>query len=462
MQLDLVIAVWGDWHLDALERATLPTCLAPGNLPALARRHDCRLRIFTRRADRARIEAMPALARIRATMPVEVVAMTKSADVAAPFHLQWWRAAGTDAAERGAMVINLPPDVIFPEGCLVNLCEPLGQGKKAVLAPPQLRVVSETVLPAIAGLIDERGAAALSAHDTVGMGMRHLHPLFAQVVDGNPHGRPGIEFLWPVADEGFLLCQTAREIIAYDPARCTVSERFLEESMEDLAEFHVSASAEDTFFLSLAPLMKDFGLLLPDFPVTAKFLARWSTHPDNDTPLSRVLPRILVRLAARPPTPQRWREAEGTAMAWVDSYFAWRDVYRVWRDGKAAGCVKAGEIIGLAASVIDLAALFPCREAATVFLPADTAFGPDAQAALRPLLATGAEADLARLLRAHVAAGDLPPPAGAGAVEVETLDRTKRRLLRRADGTLSIGDIGVRDPMQIGRVRVYVVDKLLG
>jgi hypothetical protein len=323
MRVELVIAVWGKWHIDTLTAVMLPTSLSPRNLPSLSSKYDCRLRVFTRAQDVAVLQRLAGFKYVGELMPVEFVAATDSESIPAPVHLEWWHRASQEAARNGSMILNLPPDVVFPDGCIVNLCRPLEMGKAAVLAPPQLRVVSESIVPDFEQRRQSSSIIAISPAEAVELGRRHLHPLFGEVVADCPHGRPGIEFLWPVGDQGFLLCQTTREIIACNPRRCFLTEKFLGSTLDSLTDVHMSRSADDTFFLSLAPLMKDFGLVLQELPMVyasgqryaaveppapragsprsqgadASHLAR---HGDHRSPMARRLRLLARRLSSLP------------------------------------------------------------------------------------------------------------------------------------------------------------------
>jgi len=460
LRIDLIVAVWGDWHIMALEQAALPTYLSSGNFPALVHRYDCRLRVFTRRADVARLNRMDGLRRTAELMPLEIIVASEDEQVPPHFHLKWWHQATECAVARNAKMLTLQPDCLFAEGCLVNLCVPLEHGKKAVLAPPQLRVVSETILRELQG-IDKNGVISLSPYEIVSLGMRHLHPLFGEVIAGCPVGRPGIEFLWPVDDEGFVLCQTTREIMGLDPARCEVTEVFLESAIEELSDVHVSSTSNDIFYLSLGPLMKDFDQVLPQFPVTSKFLARWSTHQQNDSRLSRSLAHQLVRLEAKETTSHRWDQVIGEARQWVSDYYCWRDVYHVWAASRARGCRRAGELIGLAAHVLDMPRLVPCDGPLTVFIPSDRAIEALEPGRLAGYVALGCEARLQQLIMQHITKGrQQTPPVGRKATVVSLGGRPV--VLERNDaGELAANGVAAQEPYSVDNIDIIILNTVL-
>ncbi len=57
--------VWGDAYLDALFTYCLPSLLAPGNLPAVARDREIIFDFYTRERDRPRIDSHPSVVAVK-------------------------------------------------------------------------------------------------------------------------------------------------------------------------------------------------------------------------------------------------------------------------------------------------------------------------------------------------------------------------------------------------------------
>jgi len=199
-QVDFLVSVWGDWHLEMLERVMLPSFLCQANLPTLLRTCDARLSVFTRRSDEARIQALPGFRRLARLLPCEVHVGTEDAEPDASQHITWWHGASRAARQRGACVIVLHPDVLWSAGSIPNILQALVRGNHAVLMPPNLRVVSETLLPELAQRAEApQGLLSVAPNDLVRLGVRHLHPLSALALDGSRDSLPALEHLWPVA-----------------------------------------------------------------------------------------------------------------------------------------------------------------------------------------------------------------------------------------------------------------------
>src|SRR6516164_8204503 len=91
--------VWGPWHTGVFLDVNLTSLLAPGNLAAFAQKHDVSYRIFTSKNDDARIA--------------------------------------------GAMILLIPPDVVWSNGAFGHIADIAALGKKAIFMT-YMRVVSET------------------------------------------------------------------------------------------------------------------------------------------------------------------------------------------------------------------------------------------------------------------------------------------------------------------------------
>src|SRR5258708_5560378 len=95
----IVTAVWGDWHLHAYLNVNLPTLLAPRNLPSLIERHRVTYEIYTRSADLGRLRNSDGFRRLAMLLPVKVrtVRQRKLSDPIAA-HVEIWRKAVGKAA----------------------------------------------------------------------------------------------------------------------------------------------------------------------------------------------------------------------------------------------------------------------------------------------------------------------------------------------------------------------------
>ena len=137
----MVTAVWGDWHINAHVTVNLPTLLAHGNLPELARRCEVTYRVYTRRSDVVRLMASSMMQEVSRLMPLEVETLSEERLTNPIAAHQWaWGQAIRDAKESDRFILFLPPDVAWADGSFTGIADLLEAGKKAVLMT-YLRVV---------------------------------------------------------------------------------------------------------------------------------------------------------------------------------------------------------------------------------------------------------------------------------------------------------------------------------
>ena len=118
----MTTAVWGDWHISAHLGINLPTLLAAGNLPVLARRCQMTYRLYTRPSDVWRLTASPVMQEIARLMQVEVETLSEDrlADPIAAH--QWaWEQAQNAARATGQFILFLPPDVAWADGSFASI-----------------------------------------------------------------------------------------------------------------------------------------------------------------------------------------------------------------------------------------------------------------------------------------------------------------------------------------------------
>src|SRR5258708_4181263 len=252
--------VWGPWHTSVFLDVNLPSLLASGNLEAFAKRHRVTYRIQTSHEDVARIEASPAYVRAKDLVDCRVIGRTipRSIDPIAMHHMLW-RAGIEDARRAGAMVLLVPPDVIWSSNAFGNVAELVASGKTAIFMT-YVRVVSETAVDAVrarfrhptTGIIDAPSRALVQ------LAMDHIHPLTLTYVRDSPNFPVHPEFiLWPVEREGYLMRVLVREMFAYDPRQYDLNEQALLAHRPAADDVHYITDSDELFSLSLAPFEKD-------------------------------------------------------------------------------------------------------------------------------------------------------------------------------------------------------------
>lgn len=189
MKFRLVSAIWGADFVDAFVRLTLPTLLAPGNLPTLCARHSVVYTIYTTKEDAERITAAPVFRKIAAVCPVNIsLFSTEEID---PNHFgshdDLWQRSVDLARRNREILFFIIPDILYGDGTLTNWARRFEEGYKAVYSPgPQ--VVLETIYDEVdAQFPNAADGVVIDAGRLREMLFRHMHPIPIMMDRNSPH-----------------------------------------------------------------------------------------------------------------------------------------------------------------------------------------------------------------------------------------------------------------------------------
>lgn len=201
----LVTAVWGRRFVERFLTSTLPSILAPRNLPALADGEEVEYRIFTRAADIPHIEASPLFSKLAAFVAVRfetidsVVASAKY-DRLAQIH----RLGLEGTAEADIGVVFLTPDAVWANGTLAAVrTVALAGYDAAVMDGP--RVVRGPFAAEISSRFGANEILSIAPRELMEMSVRHIHSNESAWHWGSDwlHDAP-FQLHWPVPGEGMV------------------------------------------------------------------------------------------------------------------------------------------------------------------------------------------------------------------------------------------------------------------
>jgi hypothetical protein len=181
--VEVLLPVWGPRHIEQFLETSLPTLLAPGNVPALADKLPCGFVLMTRSSDAERIRRHPLWQRLGEVCEAQVRAiddLISEGNHAVTLTLAYERAIrAAGAAMRDTCFILLVADYLLSDGSLAAVLARVEAGASAVLTgTPQ--VVSEDALRWMREQVRDRsGAVALPARTLMRWSLGHLHPATA-------------------------------------------------------------------------------------------------------------------------------------------------------------------------------------------------------------------------------------------------------------------------------------------
>jgi len=210
LRVRLLIPIWGYKYIDLFCSAGLPSLLAPGNIPVLARETECEVIFLTTAASVPAFEAHPAYRRLCgycATSFIPIDDIVDLANYGVTLTLAFARGIQSLGTRQiGTYFIFLNADFILSSDALTMLLAYLRKGYGAVLAP-SLRCNEEDVRPKLARIIDRDGQVLdLRSRPLVALVLQHLHPTAMASIVNRPlfHHAAANQFLWE-ADERTLV-----------------------------------------------------------------------------------------------------------------------------------------------------------------------------------------------------------------------------------------------------------------
>jgi hypothetical protein len=254
-----VTAVWGDAYIRRFAALSLPSFLAPGNIPVLAEATELEVVIMTRRDDFERFGAYLAFRRLRTICPVRFVAIDDLVTTGV-YGVTLTLAYARAVIECGKAMLDthfvfMNADFVLADGSLRALSRHILAGRSIVLGP-SFRATAEAVEPQLDTVVDRAlGVLAIPPRQLATLSMAHPHPTtIAKIVNqGFCHSSHPNQFFWQVDDATllgryyliFMLCLKPERII--DEINCFCDYSFIPEMCPSSDE--VAMDDSDEFFM---------------------------------------------------------------------------------------------------------------------------------------------------------------------------------------------------------------------
>ncbi|MGD0091022.1 MAG: radical SAM protein [Planctomycetota bacterium] len=201
MKFTVVNVVWGREYTRFFTDVSLPTTLAPGNLPSVREYGETVYRLYTTAPDFQWLMATPNFQRLARLMPLEVAMLH---GVATKNKYVVMKEAHDDAirtfADGEHALIFLCPDLLVSDGALRFVAQAAAHGKRAVLVCG-LHLETESALPDLLA----QHKPTVSGRELVALALKHpdafinTHMWGEDAISPWPH-----PLFWRVGDEGLL------------------------------------------------------------------------------------------------------------------------------------------------------------------------------------------------------------------------------------------------------------------
>lgn len=347
----IVTVAWGDWHLNALKRTTIASLLASGNLPAFVKNFDVSYYIHLRKSEAAGFIESPAYRQLSELVDLHVETTVPEINDGDPFklhHIAWHRGIAK-ATELGALVMFMPPDVVFADDSWSFLLKPLRDGKKSIMWTYS-RVIEETVLQDLNApeYWPSSDQLVISKRDLVEISFKHFHPLMASSMIGAENFVQHPEMiLWPVPGEGLLMRILASVNAIYDPSYFQLNENNLLDGALDPDDILMIDDSDQLFAISLGPLTKDSHWYCTREKAAYWKIGRWWL--DFDSPSNDFVASHKIRIHTQDISEQKWRGTELSSDLTLTRAAYYREIHRV-----ATQLIKRGEYLILAGLIEEI------------------------------------------------------------------------------------------------------------
>ena len=203
MRIRLNITSWGRF-IDPLLDTLIPSLLAPGNLPALASRHQCSIdlcttvNLFEELAEHPLIGKLVEYADIT-LVPVDHIFHRKPHVVLTHAHRHTLKAA----LNEGAACMFIQPDMLFADNGLRWLSEAACDATAILIATPRAIIGNVT---SISERYRENDIITIQPRELIRLALDHRHPVTdSLIVNGTKASSWPSQLYWQVGNEGLIV-----------------------------------------------------------------------------------------------------------------------------------------------------------------------------------------------------------------------------------------------------------------
>lgn len=180
-QVRILLAVWGEKYIKDFLQLSLPSLLAPGNIPAMAKVYPLRLVFLTQDTDIDVFENNQVFKKLKEVCAVEFISIK---DLIVFSHYSTTLTLAYDRAVRltGEQMLNtyfvfLTADYVMANGSLEGLMRYIKKGYSGICAG-NFQVIEEEFTPYLLSQFDaENQAISIQPQELLNESFKHLHPI---------------------------------------------------------------------------------------------------------------------------------------------------------------------------------------------------------------------------------------------------------------------------------------------
>lgn len=179
-KVKFLTVIWGERYIEEFARVSLPSYLAPENLPYMAERTDLGVLIMTTKDSVSKLQENAVFKKLEALCPVEFIFIDDLITngvygvVLTLAYARGIRSCGDEQTDTNFVFMN--SDFVLANGSLKTLTHEIEAGKPCVMAS-SLRGSAEALMPALLDAVDhDQMHLAMEPRDMVALTLKDLHP----------------------------------------------------------------------------------------------------------------------------------------------------------------------------------------------------------------------------------------------------------------------------------------------
>jgi hypothetical protein len=323
-KVKFLLAVWGERYIAMSAAISVPSFLAPGNLPALAAVTDLEVLIMTAVDDVPIFRRTPAFQRLEALCPIRFIPIDELIVAVPPlygFTLTQAFAHGiasVGAHQTSTHFVFMNADFVLADGSLRSLADRILAGHPCILAP-SFRVDAEAAAATLRAAVDPASRAlAMAPRPMVALALANMHPtsIAKTLTQDRLHCRSVNQLYWSVDAQTmvghahllFMLCIKPERPLLRLVSYCDYA--FVPE-MVPSGRLSCLDDSDDFFMLELQATTHEQEALEPG-PITREHalrsLAEWTTAMHRRAALFS----FVLHAADPPPAAVRIRQEAAT------------------------------------------------------------------------------------------------------------------------------------------------------
>jgi hypothetical protein len=292
MKFKFLTVIWGARYIDEFARLSLPSYLAPGNLPYVASEAELEIVILTSREGQSHFAALPIMEKLNRVCPVRFILiddLITTGVYGVTLTLAYARGIQDSGDEQtNTHFLFMNSDFVLADGSLRSTIAKLREGYPCVMAP-SLRASAEPTLPKLALALSSDGQVLnMSSREMVKLAFDNLHPtvIAKTVTQDFMTCQTHNQLFWQVDGTTLLARYHLIFMLAIKPevpirninSYCDYG--FVPELVPS-GKFGILDDSDDFFMLELQPAMQEQELLscgTKSLNGIAAELSRWTTR----------------------------------------------------------------------------------------------------------------------------------------------------------------------------------------